>query len=155
MKKILKIFFVLNELKSPKNNMSFFVFSIFGGSDPNMDIFIYFLGFFLLNPSLILAIFPQKSAFSKNLKVKNMGKVFHNFFADWGNNKFFGRIFTYGEEMATKKIFQNREGLMRQKLQIAYSLEVDSTYNGDQKCGCLVKRCNPTFRPRLMVTRTS
>ena len=44
--------FVPNELKWPKNNMSFFVLSIFGGwvgkSDSNMDISI----FFLLSPSL-------------------------------------------------------------------------------------------------------
>ena len=49
---------------------------------------------------LILTIFSQKSAIFKNfplLKVKNMGKVFHNFFADWGNNKLFGRIFTYAK----------------------------------------------------------
>ena len=53
--KNIKNFFVPNELKSPKNNMSFFVLSIFGGwvggLDPNMDISIFFL-VFLLNPSL-------------------------------------------------------------------------------------------------------
>ena len=46
----LSIFFVPNELKSPKNNMSFFVLSIFGGwvggSEPNMDISIFFLVFY-------------------------------------------------------------------------------------------------------------
>ena len=45
-----KFFFVPNELKSPENNMSFFVLSILGGwvggSDPNMDISIfYFVSF--------------------------------------------------------------------------------------------------------------
>ena len=37
--------------------------------------------------------FSQKSAISKNfplLKVKNMEKFFHNFFAHWGKNDFFG-----------------------------------------------------------------
>ena len=41
---------------------------------------------------LILTIFSQKSAILKNfpiLKVKNMGKVFHKFFADWGYNIIF------------------------------------------------------------------
>ena len=36
--------------------------------------------------------FFPKGAISKNfplLKVKKLGKVFHNFFADWGKNKFF------------------------------------------------------------------
>ena len=40
-----EFFLVPNELKSPKNNMSFFVLSIFGvvgGSDPNMDKSIFF-----------------------------------------------------------------------------------------------------------------
>ena len=41
-----------------------------------------------------MTIFSQKSAILKNfqlLKVENMGKVFHNFFADWGKNQFFGQ----------------------------------------------------------------
>ena len=46
----------------------------------------------------ILTIFSQKSAILDNfllLKVKNMGKFFHKFFADLGEIKIFGRIFTY------------------------------------------------------------
>ena len=40
----------------------------------------------------ILTIFPQKSANLDTfplLKVKNRGKLFHNFFAQWGKNKIF------------------------------------------------------------------
>ena len=41
-----KKFLAPNELKSPKNNMSFYFFSIkggwMGGSDPKMDISIFF-----------------------------------------------------------------------------------------------------------------
>ena len=51
-KKLINFFLVPNDLKSPENNMSFFVFIHIwgvGGSDPNMDISIFFL-FFLLNP---------------------------------------------------------------------------------------------------------
>ena len=80
-------------LKAQKITCLFLFFPYLGGQTL-IWIYSYIFWVFLLNPSLILAIFPQKSAFSKNLKVKNMGKVFHNFFADWGNNKFFGRIFT-------------------------------------------------------------
>ena len=45
-----------------------------------------------------LTIFPPKNAILDNfplLKMKNMGKFFHNFFVGQGKNRFFGRILTY------------------------------------------------------------
>ena len=81
-----------------------------GNFSPQKCKFWYFLPYFfpILSPKfanfaiflqkmLILTIFSQKSAILKNfplLKVKNMGKVFHNFFANKGKTYFFGRIFT-------------------------------------------------------------
>ena len=65
--KKIQIFFVPNELKSPKNNVFFLFLSIFGGwvggSDPNMDISIFFF-VFLLNPSLSVKIFNHRSVSS-------------------------------------------------------------------------------------------
>ena len=79
----------------PKKLQILILFTLFFQLLPlNLQIFAIFFS----QKMLILTIFSQKSAILKNfpiLKVKNMGKFFHNFFASRGKNNFFGRIFTY------------------------------------------------------------
>ena len=67
-----------------------------------------------------------------------MGKVFHNFFADWGNNKLFGRIFTYAKgsigcvRALSKKndVDWNCGGSLGENYSIAFTW-IENIHNGD------------------------